>query len=308
MKYYMAPMEGITGYIFRNACHKYLYHMDKYFTPFITPTQTRKFKTREVEEVLPEHNQDMYVVPQILTNKADDFIWAARELEKMGYREINLNLGCPSGTVVAKKKGSGFLADQEQLDIFFGQVFSQLDMKISVKTRIGKDSPDEFQGLMEIYNKYPFEEVIIHPRIQKDFYNNHPDLQTFQWAYENSLHPLCYNGDIRTGDDYKSISEAFPNLKAVMIGRGILRSPGLMGEITGQKEIEKKTVKAWHDEICKGYCQIFSGDRNVLFKMKEIWFYLMPLFSGKEGLERKLKKAKTLTEYQSVVEMIFESK
>ena len=142
MKYYMAPMEGITGYIFRNACHKYLYHMDKYFTPFITPTQTRKFKTREVEDVLPEHNQDMYVVPQILTNKADDFIWAARELEKMGYREINLNLGCPSGTVVAKKKGSGFLADQEQLDIFFGQVFSQLDMKISVKTRIGKDSPD----------------------------------------------------------------------------------------------------------------------------------------------------------------------
>lgn len=210
MNYYLAPLESVTTYIFRNAYHRYFLPLDKYFTPFIVPHPNKKFNTREKKELSTEHNHGLYVVPQLLTNKAEDFITTAKEIENMGYKEINLNLGCPSGTVVAKGKGSGFLAYPEELDRFLDNIYSKLDMKISVKTRIGKTSPDEFHRLIEIYNKYPLEELIVHPRLQTDFYKNKPNLQIFKEAVEMSRHSLCYNGDIYTVEDFQKFSEHFP--------------------------------------------------------------------------------------------------
>lgn len=231
MKYYLAPMEGITGYIYRSSYEKFFNNIDKYFTPFIVPNKSTSLKTKELRDILPENNKGMNIVPQILTNDSEGFIITARKLQQLGYNEINLNLGCPAGTVVSKNRGSGFLAKREELDIFLDEIFKIDDMKISIKTRIGKDSPEEFYELIKIYNKYPIEELIIHPRTQKDFYGHKPDLDVFKDALSLSSNPICYNGDIFTVSDYNRLIKTFPKVKTIMLGRGILANPGLINEI-----------------------------------------------------------------------------
>lgn len=305
MKYYFAPMEGITGYIYRNAHRKYFNRVDVYYSPFIVPTQNRKFTSREKNDFLPQHNDTLSLVPQILTNKAEDFIWAAREMKEYGYEEVNLNLGCPSATVVSKGKGSGFLGVPDMLDNFFEQIFSALDMGVSVKTRLGKESPEEFYRLMEIYNKYPIRELTVHPRVQKDFYKNRPNLEMFETAFSLSRNPLCYNGNLFSPEDFQRFTAAFPSVDRVMFGRGLVANPGLVEEIRAREKLEKQRLKAFHDEIFAGYEETISGDRNVLFKMKELWAYMIQVFDGGEKQVKKIRKSQHLTDYRSAVDSLF---
>lgn len=181
---YFAPLEGITTYPYRNLHHKYFGGVDKYFTPFLAPGPEQGMSVKEMRDVLPENNAGVPVVPQILTNRAGDFLLASKKLAEMGYREINLNLGCPSGTVTAKKKGSGFLLYPDDLDRFFDEVFADASVRngefqISVKTRIGKNEVEEWPEIMEVYNRYPISELTVHPRIQKEFYKGVPHLDVF---------------------------------------------------------------------------------------------------------------------------------
>ena len=305
MKYYLAPLEGITTYVYRNAYHKYFRPMDKYFTPFIVPHKDKKFNTRELKELSPKHNEGLRVVPQLLTNNAEDFLKTANDIVSMGYEEINLNLGCPSKTVVTKKKGSGFLEFPEELDRFLDEIYAKANFKISIKTRIGKDSPEEFYRLLEIYNQYPIEELTVHPRIQTDYYNNTPNMDMFEVAYKESKNPICYNGDINRKSDFDNLSERFPNLEQVMIGRGVIHNPGLVDWIENEKPLSKETLRAFHDMILEEYIQISSGDRNVLFKMKELWFYMLSLFEDAEKMGKKIKKTERLKDYDSVVNDLF---
>lgn len=305
MKFYLAPMEGITGYIYRNAHHKYFGGIEKYITPFITPHTNRSLNAREKNDILPEHNQGMQVVPQILTNQAEDFIKIANTLKEYGYEEINLNLGCPSGTVTARKRGAGFLAYPRELNRFLEEVFSRLDGKISIKTRIGMEDPEEFFRLLEIYNQYPLEELMIHPRLQADYYRNQPDWTVFRYAMDHSKNPLCYNGNIFHPVSYERLIAEFPNIDRVMLGRGSIANPGLAGLLKDGRKLEKSVLKAFHDEICQGYQQNFSGDRNVLFKMKELWFYMGQVFSDSEKYLKKIKKSQRLSEYNIAVESLF---
>lgn len=237
MKYYLAPLEGVTTYVYRNAYHQFFRPMDKYFTPFIVPHQNKKFSARELKELSPENNRGLFVVPQLLTNNAEDFVKTAHDIKAFGYEEINLNLGCPSGTVVAKNKGSGFLALPDELDRFLDEIYQKTDMKISVKTRIGKTDPAEFEELLRIYNKYPIEELIIHPRVQTDFYKNTPNREVFRDALTRSRHPLCYNGDIFSAADYEMFAAEFPTVEMLMCGRGIISNPALIDEIDRKKEL-----------------------------------------------------------------------
>ena len=179
MKFYLAPMEGLTGYIYRNTYEKFFGNIDKYFTPFITSNASTSLKTKELRDLLPENNKGLNIVPQILTNSSEGFLNTCTKLEKLGYENVNLNLGCPSGTVVSKSRGSGFLIKTEQLDRFLEEIFNGSNMSISIKTRLGKHDSDEMYDLLEIYNKYPVQELIVHPRTQKDFYNNKPNLEIF---------------------------------------------------------------------------------------------------------------------------------
>ncbi|KRU26702.1 dihydrouridine synthase [Clostridium sporogenes] len=258
MKYYLAPMEGITGYIYRNSYKKFFNNIDKYFTPFIVPNKSTSLKTKELRDISPKNNKGMNIVPQILTNDSEGFIITARKLQQLGYDEINLNLGCPAGTVVSKNRGSGFLAKREEIDIFLDEIFKIDDMKISIKTRIGKDSPEEFYELIKIYNKYPIEELIIHPRTQKDFYGNKPDLDIFKDALSLSRNPICYNGDIFTVSGYNKLIKTFPKVKTIMLGRGILANPGLINEIKNNTTIDKEVLKEFHDEILNKYIELYN--------------------------------------------------
>lgn len=306
MKYYFAPMEGITGYIYRNSYNKFFDNIDKYFTPFIVPNNSRSLKTKELRDILPENNEGINIIPQILTNDSEGFIFTAQKLKRLGYDEINLNLGCPSGTVVAKNRGSGFLAKRDELDKFLEEIFKIDDMKISIKTRIGKESPEEFYELIKIYNKYPMEELIIHPRTRSDFYGNKPNLEVFKDALNLSTNTICYNGDIFTKEDNDKLIETFPKVDKIMIGRGILANPGLMGEIKDGTFVDKKVLKDFHDEIFNNYRELFNEDRNAIFRMKELWGYMIHIFSDNKKYAKKIKKAQKLDAYNDAVSSLFE--
>ena len=305
MKYYLAPLEGITTYIYRRAYHQHFAPMDKYFTPFLVPHTKKGFSTKEKNDVMPEHSPGMNLVPQIMSNQADSFLHTVEKLKVYGYEEVNLNLGCPSKTVVSKGRGSGFLADPDGLDRFLDEIFKKCDVKISIKTRIGKDDPEEFARLLDIYNQYPVEELIIHPRVQKDFYKNTPNLEIFGEALAISKNSVCYNGDIFSADDFKRIHAQFPNVECFMMGRGILADPSLAREIRGGKAADQSDIRRFHDLLYHTYREEVSGDRNVLFKMKEIWFYLAPMFADSKKYAKKIKKSERCVVYESAVNELF---
>lgn len=303
VKYYMAPLESVTTWIYRQAHAKIYGRLDKYFIPFLEPHEKRDFKTRELQEILPEHNENIYAVPQILTNRSEGFIKLAKALKDWGYEEVNLNLGCPSKTVVTKGKGSGFLAKPEELERFLTEIFDSLsgEVKISVKTRIGKEDPEEFPALLKLFNKYPMEELIIHPRVQKDGYGNVPRLELYELAEKQSVNPLCYNGDLYTREQIRNFAERFPGTERLMFGRGFLRDPGLLyNEGKDSKDIFEK-FWAFHDLVYEGYQERNMGDRNVLFKMKELWSYQVYQFSEPERLFKTFKKVQDCNEYEQMI-------
>ena len=306
MQFYLAPMEGITGYIYRNAYRDFFGDIDKYFTPFIAATSHKGLKSRELRDVLPENNEGIEVVPQILTNNATDFITTVDKLKQFGYKEVNLNLGCPSGTVVSKFRGSGFLAKREMLDEFLAEIFDRCDIKISLKTRLGKDSPDEFYELINIFNKYPMEELIIHPRVQKDYYKNTPNMAVFADAMKLSTNRVCYNGNIFKKDDYDKLVSDYKELDRVMIGRGIIGNPKLVNDIkTGDYTLDTDTLRSFHDRVFGDYYELLQDQRSVVFKMKEMWFYMGAMFEDADKYLKKIRKANTRGDYEAAVNQIF---
>ena len=307
MKFYFAPLEGVTGYIYRNAYNKFFgQEIDKYFTPFIVPTMNYCFTSKELNDIKPEHNKNMKVIPQILTNNVEYFLSTTEKLNEFGYDEINLNLGCPSSIVVSKGRGSGFLARVDELDAFLDEIYKIDDMRISIKTRIGKDTPEEFYQLLNIYNKYPLEELIIHPRTQKDFYGNKPNLEIFKDALSLSKHSICYNGDIFTVEDHNNIKGLFPTVDKIMLGRGILANPGLMHEIKNNALINKEMLEGFHEEIFQSYREFFGDDKYALFRMKELWGYMIYIFSNSKEYSMKIKKSQNIAEYNEAVSKLLE--
>ena len=303
MKFYLAPMESVTGYIFRNIYKKYFNDIDRYITPFI---KGKKLSSREKNDVIPEHNQEIDVVPQMLTNSTEDFLSVVDIMKnKYGYKSINLNLGCPSGTVVNKKRGAGFLSDLSMLEKFLDEIFKESEICISIKTRIGVENIDEWEEIIELYNKYPLEELIVHPRLRQEFYSGKPHLEIYEKIVKKSKHSLCYNGDINTVEDYKVIAENFPSTNKIMLGRGLLANPGLIGEINGKKPLKKDKFRNFHDEIYFGYKEVMSGDTNTLFKMKELWTYFSRSFEGSEKHLKKIRKSQKCSDYDVIVNSIF---
>ena len=305
MRLYFAPLEGVTNYIFRNAHSDIFSPADKYFSPFIAPDQNHVFSPKAFKDILPENNKVNNLVPQLLTHNSNDFVWAVNELKKLGYKEINLNLGCPSGTVFAKGKGSGFLKHPKELDIFFEEVFSQADIPISVKTRLGVESPDEFDELLEIYNKYPISELIIHPRVRLDYYKGDVRKETFSKAYSLSKNPVVWNGDIETPDHISEIETEFPNMQALMIGRGWVRNPALHRLVKGKAPLDKESLRDFHDRIYNECTQAFSSRKNAMLRMKELWWYFSEMFEDSASYMKKIKKATTPGDFDAAVDGFF---
>ena len=306
MNFYFAPLESITGHIYRNIYEKHFGGIDKYFSPFISTNQHYGMQNKEKRDVAPENNEGYYLVPQIMSNKADQFADMAKKMQDLGYSEINLNLGCPSKTVVTKKKGSGFLAYPEELEQFLAQFFELCpDMKVSVKTRIGMEHPEEFERLLEVYNHFPLWELIVHPRLQTDYYKNRPNMEVFSQCIEKAKAPLCYNGDLYTVEDIRNFEKTYPTVENVMLGRGLLRTPSLLEELQGKP----RDLKKWYEfltELCEAYESDFSGNTNVLYKMKEHWFYLFQSIPEQEKAAKAMRKVKDLSNYKILVKSILQ--
>ena len=313
MKIYLAPMEGITTYIFRNAFEKYYGGVDKYFAPFLTASH---LKGREKRDVDPDNNCVPELVPQILTNDSELFIKIAEQLAELGYREVNLNLGCPSGTVTGKGRGAGFLDRTNELDRFLYEIYDKLpDMSVSIKTRIGMEFLSEWDDILEIYKKYPISELIIHPRLRNEFYSGEVHKESFIKAFRviSKETRLCYNGDITGPDSFEDISlnlESYFQDRAqesiYMIGRGALMNPQLPTMIKSGPDSapDMETFKAFIREIMEAYITEMSNEKQVVMKMKELWTY----FAMGLGLDRKqlkeIHKTNRLSDYKSAVQMI----
>ena len=299
MRYYFAPMEGLTDSIYRRIHHKHFSGVDAYYMPFISPTVHRCLTNREAREVPLADTVPFRAVPQLMTKVVDDFLWAAQECKNRGYDEVNLNVGCPSGTVVAKKKGSGMLEDPDNLNRFLDGIFAASPLPVSVKTRLGLTESREFPGILEIYNQYPIKELTVHPRVRKQFYDGDVDMEMFRYALDNSKNKLVFNGNLRNFSEVKAFENEFPKIEAVMIGRGLIGNPAML-EPGGQKKLE-----AFHDELLEEYILNFGGARNAMFRMKENWRHMIWMFENNEKLWKKLRKCTDVKEYRDIVQEIF---
>jgi len=314
MQYYMAPLEGITTYIFRQTYHEFYPDFDKYFTPFLA---SRKLSRKEQNEVLPENNEGMLLVPQILSNNLEIYLEIALQLKELGYETVNLNLGCPSGTVAPKRRGAGQLADVAALDEFFEKLFEVTPLKVSVKTRVGMSDVSEWEDILAVYEKYPLEELIIHPRLREDYYKGNPRMECFDKACSRKKDgllncELCYNGDIKTLADCDRVTEKYDNVRSLMIGRGILERPWLLSDIKEGNGDGKLTpgeidrLLQFHLELADNYCYCYGKgqDKNVLFKLKDVWSYLGKTFQDFPGELRSVRRASTIIEYKTAVRNI----
>ena len=299
MRYYFAPMEGLTDSIYRRLHQEYFGGIDRYYMPFLSPTMHRCLTHKEDRELPLADSVPFAAVPQVLTKVAEDFLWAAQICLDRGYNEVNLNVGCPSGTVVSKGKGSGMLRDPESLDRFLNDIFSKTPLSISVKTRLGMEQPDEFPVILDIYNRYPIRELTVHPRVRKQFYDGNVDMDMFRYAVEHSRNPVCYNGDLQSKADIQAISEAYPTIEAVMIGRGLIADPGML---TG---CDVARLEAFHNALLEEYIAAFGSGRNAMFRLKENWHHLITRFEGSEKLWKRLRKTTDAAEFKSITAEIF---
>ena len=301
---YFAPLEGLTDAIFRKVHHTYFpVGVDRYYTPFFSPTVHRALTPREARELPPADSVDVTVIPQLLTKVAEDFLWMAGQCRDLGYEEVNLNLGCPSGTVTAKGKGSGMLRDPQALDAFLETIFRDTPLPISVKTRIGFSDSAEFPALLEIYNRYPIRELTIHPRVRTAFYKGSVDMDMFSLAIAESKNPVCYNGDITGIDQIPALQARYPQLKAVMIGRGLIADPGMLTPVGTTRE----ALTGYLDALLEEYLVSFGGSRNAMFRMKEHWGLLLSHFQVDEKLAKRLRKTTDLAEYRTVTGQILQN-
>ncbi len=308
MEIYFAPLEGITLFPFRMAHRSLFGGVDRYYMPFITVHQTRTLRTKEKKDLLPENNAGMCVIPQLLGNHAEDTLWYLRTLREKGFAEVDLNCGCPSGTVVTKGRGAGMLRDLDALDAFFEQVFDgiqQLDMRLSVKTRIGITDAVDVEEVIRVYNRYPISLLTVHPRLQKQFYKGEPDMEAFAAFTELCRLPLCYNGDITSAQGAEQIMAQYPQVKALMIGRGMIANPALAEQIRGEGVLTKERLKAFHDQAYRNWVEDLGDPNNVVGRMKELWFYFSQSFADCEKARKRIRKARSGVEYLDAAERLF---
>lgn len=308
MNYYAAPMEGLTDRIWRQVHQKWFGAADapmRYYAPFLSPPENRVLIPKKMAELAPEANAGTVVIPQLLARDGELAAWMIGEMRKLGYTEVNLNFGCPSGTVTAKGKGAGMLRDPARLDAFLDAVFSAVEGPVSVKTRIGVQNPEEFAALLDIYNRYPICELTIHPRVMKQLYRGQADRAAFAAALPECRMPVCYNGDVTTPEELHALEAEFPQLSGIMVGRGLIADPALFRRARGGAPASREELRGYCDDLYHGYTEAFGAASCAVSRMKAHWFYLIHRFEGADPLEKPLRKAREGWEYETVVNQIF---
>lgn len=304
MLFSLAPMEGITGHVFRRVHAECFGALDRYYTPFITPPRAgSSFGGRVRREIDPAANRGLDVVPQLITKNADEFAWAARLLAEMGYAEVNLNLGCPSGTVVAKGRGAGLLRDPDGLEAFLRDVCRASPLPVSVKTRLGIQDDAEYRRILEVYLRLPLKELIVHPRVQRDRYQGVPRRELYGETLRRAPFPVAYNGDVFGCEDLDALLSAYPDTRHVMLGRGILANPALARMLAGGPAATADELRRFHDRLFDAYREEIGG--NAVFRMKEWWSYARFSFADPLSVHRAVRKVRRVDEYADAVERVF---
>ena len=332
MNFYFAPMESITMYPLRNI-HKDMFGADisKYYSPFVTAAKSKHFKNREKNDILPIHNEpfakdnDTSLVVQIMSGNSETFLWAAKEIAQLGYKELNLNLGCPASTVVNRHKGAGLLSDPDYLDSMLSEIFEAKektdelkDIDISIKTRLGVTDENEALKLMEIYAKYPISEMTVHARVKDDFYKNSPRLDAFcnsvkRYRECGGKALICYNGNIFSKKDYENTialleKEGIANeVSSMMLGRGLLENPALARELAGGEALTAPELKEYLTKLYAGYEEYIPEERNVIFKLLEHWAFIHTHFENCDKYLKAIRKARSKGEYLAAVRNMFAS-
>ena len=315
----LGPFQGITDAPFRNVFKKHFGGIDKFYTPFFTGIQKDHAKNMQVEEIDPACNDVETLTPQILSTDAEEILRFAAQCKLLGYKEINLNMGCPFPRVANKKRGSGLLPYPEKIDAMLNRVFEQIEVGFSVKCRLGYVNPDEIYTVIEVFNKYPLSELIIHPRIGKQLYKGEADVKRFAELIPSIKAPLVYNGDIVSVESFERIQKEVQPVNEFMLGRGLLANPFLAEEIslarnpkahrpTGGNDVPDDRAKRLYAYVIDLYeyrLRHAGGSPKVLGRMKELWSYLMYSFDEPQDIWRKIKKINALKEYEEAVETVF---
>lgn len=300
-----APMEGLTDSVYRRVHHECFPGTDLYYLPFISPTQHHRLTTREARELDPKSNTGVPCVPQVLTKDPELCLWFAKLAEDLGYREININAGCPSATVTAKGKGAGLLRNPDALRKFLDGVLTKSPLPVSVKTRIGYQSAEEWLDLLQIYNTYPLKKLIVHARTCGERY----DPGTVHWeclkeTARNCRHELVINGDLFTADDIHRVTAELPGVSGVMLGRGLVANPGLIREVREQIAVTKKEITFFHDRLVEEYMKVY--DPYVVFmKLRVVMKHMICCFDVDYREDRHLRKSGSLRELLEIDRTLF---
>jgi tRNA-dihydrouridine synthase B len=306
----LAPLQGFTDVTFRNVFSRHFKGVDEAVAPFISTMGECRLKPSRLKDVLPENNRLMPVIPQILSNVPEDFIFLATHLYNMGHTRINWNLGCPHSKIAKKKRGSGLLCHPDMVDDFLARTVHRIPNTLSVKIRLGRYSDDEINTLLPIFDAYDLEEVILHPRTGIQMYQGLSDHDAFEKATQKSRHTFVYNGDITDPASFEVVRQRFGAVSRFMIGRGILANPFLTEQI---KNIEHPTdpldrLEQFHNDLFDSYRTIFSGPGHLTGRMKGFWTYLGPSFENSKKQVKQILKSRSIDQYQDAVNAIFSKK
>lgn len=309
---YFAPIQGVTNFNYRNVYNKHFNGVDRFYAPYILVKSCSSIKNGKFRDILPENNDVPQLIPQIMSNEADDFIVLAEHCYNLGYEVVNWNMGCPFPMVARKKRGSGLLPEYDLVDSILDKVCAKVANKISIKVRLGRENSDDILKLLPIFNNYPLVEITIHPRTGVQMYEGTVDLDAFERCLPLSKHEIVFNGDIFSREDYLRVKERFPSIKKWMLARGALANPFLPQMIkdgdclSGGHKFE--IIKNFHDNLFDSYIVLLSGPRHVCDKMKEIWSYLFAFFTDGEAFFKKLKRVKSVEDYIALVTLYLEEK
>ncbi len=303
----LAPLHGVTNWIFRKAYFHHFPGMDKAMAPFIASVNPAKPTAHHFKDLLPEVNQVIPLVPQILGNDATEFVATTKILADLGYAEVNWNLGCPFSMVAKKRRGSGLLPFPDLIEGFLGQACPRLCLPLSVKLRLGRKDPQDILDLMPILNSFPLKLVYIHPRVGTQMYRGEVDLDGFAAASRLCSHEVAYNGDIKDLRTFEMLRSRFPTVREWMIGRWAIFDPFLPGRIKGGPVAtgRRGILQAFHDELYADYRKVLFGPAHVMDKMKEVWTFIGKSFPNCEQLLARIAQAKTLVAYERAVDRVF---
>lgn len=300
-----APMEGLTDHLYRQAHHACFQGVSRYFIPFISPTEHRVFTPREFASVSPKNNEGLNAVPQILCKNPDYFVWAAGALQDLGYEEVNLNIGCPSGTVTAKGKGSGMLRSPDTLALFLDEIFARSPIPVSIKTRIGFESPEEWPALLSVLSRYPAKEIIIHPRTRRQFYAGETYRETLDAAFEMLRCPIVLNGDLFTPEEMTAMVERYPQTSGLMLGRGLVANPALAQEWLGGEKLTHESLRHFHDVLYDSYAAQGPGDL-ALRRLRMMMSWTSTCFEEPAKPLKAIQKSRTNEGYRDAAQRLFD--